>query len=94
MSAIALTEYLKSELDKSVAACSCDAERLRFLAIEQGNWALRMRSFYRDGTQPFGGPHPEYGPMVAGDFLVVLGMISGAQAVIKARMARQMESAQ
>lgn len=82
-----ITEYLKLELDRAVAAKSSDPERLRFLAIEQGNWALRMRRFWRCGEQPFGGPHPEYGAMVAGDFLIVLGLIESARAVIKSRMA-------
>jgi hypothetical protein len=45
-----------------------------------------MRRFWRCGEQPFGGPHPEYGAMVAGDFLIVLGLIESARAVIKSRM--------
>lgn len=80
-----ITDYLKDELDKAVAARSGHQAKLDLLAIEQGNWALRMREFWRDGTQPFGYPHPVYGPMQATDFLIVIGMIEGARAVIKRR---------
>lgn len=80
-----ITDYLKDQLDRAVAARSGNQAKLDLLAIEQGNWALRFRHFARTGEQPFGGPHPEYGPMQATDFLIVLGMIEGARAVIKRR---------
>lgn len=81
-----LTDYLQRELDKAVGARSGNAERLRFLAIEQGKWALRYREFCHEHRQPFGAPHPVYGPMQATDFIVILGAIQSAQAVIKRRM--------
>lgn len=87
-----LTTFLQRELDKAVAARSCDAERIRFLAIEHGNWALRYREFCHDHKQPFGAPHPVYGPMQATDFIVVLGAIQSAQSVVKARMAQRVDA--
>jgi hypothetical protein len=80
-----ITDFLKDELDKAVAARSGHQAKLDLLAIEQGNWALRFRRFARTGEQPFGGPHPDFGQMQATDFLIVLGMIDGARAVIKRR---------
>ena len=85
----ALTSYLQRELDKTVAACSSDRARQHLLAIEYGNWALRYREFCREHRQPFGAPHPVYGPMQATDFHVVLGAIQSAQAAVKARIAQQ-----
>lgn len=81
-----ITDYLRDELDKAVAARSGHQAKLDLLAIEQGKWALRMRRFYHGGEQPFGGPHPKYGPMSAGDFIIVIGMIDSVRAVIKRRM--------
>lgn len=83
-----ITDYLQRELDKTVAACSSDKARLNLLAIEQGNWALRYREFCHEHRQPFGSPHPVYGPMQATDFIVVLGAIQSAQNVIKNRIER------
>lgn len=84
-----LTDYLKTQLDRAVAAIPSDAGRIQFLAIEHGNWALRYREFSRDGIHPFGGPPPGYEPMQAADFLVILGAIQSAQAITKARMAKR-----
>ena len=81
-----LSEYLQRELDKTVAACSSDKARINLLAIEHANWALRSREFCHEDRQPFGAPHPVYGPMLATDFIVVLGAIQSLQHAIKHRM--------
>jgi hypothetical protein len=81
-----LTDFLQRELDRTVAACSSDRARLNLLAIQHGSWALRYHEFCHEHRQPFGHPHPDYGPMQATDFIIVLGAIQSAQAVIKHRM--------
>lgn len=81
-----LTDFLKDELDRAVARQPDDAARVIFLIKQFGSWTERYRRFAWSGEQPFGQPHPVYGGMSAGDFLIVLGMIGGAKAVIEKRM--------
>lgn len=84
-----LSAYLQRELDKAVAACPSDKHRLRLLAVEAGKWMQRRIRFCEFGEHPFGGPPPGYEPMQAADFVIVIGAIGSAQAVIKARMSRE-----
>lgn len=86
---MSISAFLQRELDKAVAACPSDEKRLRLLAVEAGNWMQRRIRFCVFGEQPFGAPHPEYGPMQASDFIVVLGSIQSAQETVKARMAQR-----
>ena len=82
-----ISDFLARELDRKVAAMSSDSARRHFLAEQLGSWAERYRVFARTGAQPFGGPHPQYGEMQAPDFVVVIGAIQSALAIVKARIA-------
>lgn len=82
-------DWLKSQLEQSLAAKPDDRARVIHLAKEFGSWSERYRRFAVTGAQPFGEPHPVYGEMTAFDFLAVLGMIDGARAVIERRMTLQ-----
>ncbi len=84
-----LTDFLKSQLDKKLAGLPDDGARVVFLGQQFGSWTERYRRFAWTGEQPFGGPHPDFGLMSAGDFIITLGMIDGARAKIE----RQMEVA-
>lgn len=81
------TDWMKIQLEKSLAAQPSDQARIVHLAKEFGSWTQRYRNFAATGKQPFGDtPHPVYGDMTAFDFLAVLSMIDGARAVIERRM--------
>lgn len=75
----ALTDYLKSELDKKLASLPDDRARYRACILQHNIWSAHMRRFWSHHEQPFGGPHPEHGYMSAGDFIIVLGMIDAAK---------------
>lgn len=81
-----ISEFLCDELDRKVNAMSHDGARITFLALQSNSWAERYRGFCRTGKQPFGGPHPEYGEMLAADFVIIISHISALQGQIKARM--------
>jgi hypothetical protein len=78
-----IIDFLKSELDKKLASLPTDRARINMLAKQYGVWTDNMRRFWHRHEQPFGGPHPIYGDMTAGDFLLVLGLIDGAKAKIE-----------
>ena len=78
-----ITDFLKSELDSALARQPDDEARLVLLDRQFGHWSERQRRFWLFGEQPFGQPHPHYGEMMAGDFIIVLGMIDGARVRIE-----------
>jgi hypothetical protein len=82
-------EWLKGQLEQSLATKPDDHARVIHLVKEWGSWSERYRRFAATGRQPFGEPHPVYGPMSATDFLIVLGMIDGARSAIERRMTLQ-----
>ena len=71
----ALSDFLNAELITAASRKRDLGERMMFLEREYGNWTYRMGRFYARDEQPFGGPHPEFGPMTAFDFQSVLSMI-------------------
>lgn len=87
----ALVDYLKSEFDKKLASIATDQEKYRFLILQFNVWSERYRRFVAAGATSgdlsaefsFG----PYGTIMAGDFLIVLGMI-GAE---KVKLERQPE---
>ncbi len=81
-----LTDFLRDELDKALARLPDDQARIAMLGKQYGAWSEHMRRFWHLHEQPFGGPHPVYGNMTPGDFIVVLGMIDGARAKIERRL--------
>lgn len=74
-----ITDWLKAELDKVLAKLPNDQARHRCLCLQTNVWMDRMRAFHTRHEQPFNGPHPEYGYMSAGDFLILLGMLDAAK---------------
>lgn len=76
---LTLVDWLQSELDSVLARLPDDRARHRCLCLQTNVWTQRMRDFHTRHEQPFGGPHPEYGYMSAGDFLILLGMIDAAK---------------
>lgn len=80
------TDWMKIQLEKSLAAQPDDQARIVHLAKAIGDWTARYRRYAASGDQPFGAPHPVYGEMTAFDFLAVLSIIDGARAVIERRM--------
>lgn len=78
-----LTDYFKTQLDKKLASLPDNRARVVMLAQQYGVWTENMRRFWRYHEQPWRKPHPLYGDMTAGDFLIVLGLIDGAKAKIE-----------
>lgn len=76
--------YLTSALDRKLSSMPTDTARVRLLAAAFGNWLMLKRQFERDGSQPFGGPHPELGSMDAWDFANLLLEIQKRQRAIEA----------
>lgn len=78
-----LLAYLTSALDRKLSSLPTDSARIRFLAAAFGNWLMLKRQFERDGSQPFGGPHPELGSMDVWDFANLLLEIQKRQREIE-----------
>jgi hypothetical protein len=74
-----ITDWFKAELEKKLASLADDQARYRELILQSNVWQQHYRRFYSLHEQPFGGPHPEFGYMTAGDFLILLGMIDAAK---------------
>lgn len=70
-----ITAWLEQQLDRKLESLPDDRARVVVLAQQYGVWTMFYRSFAAHGTQPFGGPHPEYGEMNAFDFANVLAAI-------------------
>lgn len=79
-----LLRYLTNALDHKLSGLPTDTARVRFLAAAFGNWSMLKRQFERDGSQPFGGPHPEHGSMDQWDFTNLLLEIGKRQREIDA----------
>lgn len=87
----ALVDYLKSEFDKKLASIPTDQEKYRFLILQWNVWSQRYGRFIAESLLPGDLPAEfsfgPYGTIMAGDFLIVLGMI-GAE---KVKLERQPE---
>lgn len=71
------TDWMAAELDKKLASLPTDQARYRHLILQHNVWAGYASAYADDGRQPFGRPHPHYGPMGAADFTNVLCLIAG-----------------
>jgi hypothetical protein len=80
-----LLDFLRDQLERKLASLADDRARIVLLAQQYGVWSSFADKFRAFGTQPFGGPHPEYGEMDAYDFALVLAMINGERARIEAQ---------
>lgn len=77
------TDWMAAELDKKLASLPTDQARYRHLILQGNVWTQRYDAYVRRGRQPFGRPHPHYGPMGAADFTNVLCLIAGRRASLE-----------
>ena len=70
-----ILEWLATQLDLKLESLPNDRARVVVLAQQYGVWTGFYDRFTAFGHQPFGGPHPEYGEMIAIDFANVLALI-------------------